>query len=63
VTTVVKPNGQTLTVAEVAADLHVSKMTVYRLIREDELLGVRVGRSIRIPRQAYARYLRAIGAI
>ena len=37
-----------LTVAEVAALLRVSNMTVYRLIRAGELVATRVGRSYRI---------------
>ncbi len=37
-----------VTVAEVAAILRVSSMTVYRLIQSGELRAVRVGRSYRI---------------
>ncbi|HET7071458.1 MAG TPA: helix-turn-helix domain-containing protein, partial [Nocardioides sp.] len=36
-----------LTVAEVAATMRVSKMTVYRLVHSGELPAVRVGRSFR----------------
>ena len=35
-----------LTVAEVAAVMRVSKMTVYRLVHSGELAAVRVGRSL-----------------
>lgn len=41
-----------LTVAEVAAKVRVSKMTIYRLIQAGELPAVRVGRSFRIPMYA-----------
>lgn len=37
-----------LTVAEVANDMRVSTMTVYRLIKSGELAAVRVGKSYRI---------------
>ena len=40
-----------LTVAEVAAMMRVSKMTVYRLVHGGELPAVRVGRSFRVPRR------------
>lgn len=48
-----------LTVAEVAATMRVSKMTVYRLVHGGELPAVRVGRSFRVPRGAVEEYLRA----
>jgi excisionase family DNA binding protein len=47
-----------LTVAEVAALMRVSKMTVYRLVHSGELTAVRVGRSFRVPEQAVHDYLR-----
>lgn len=47
-----------LTVAEVAALMRVSKMTVYRLVHAGELPAVRVGRSFRVPEQAVHDYLR-----
>lgn len=47
-----------LTVAEVAAVMRVSKMTVYRLVHSGELTAVRVGRSFRVPEQAVHDYLR-----
>lgn len=37
-----------LTVAEVATEMRVSTMTVYRLIKSGELSAVRVGKSYRI---------------
>jgi len=47
-----------LTVAEVAAVMRVSKMTVYRLVHSGELSAIRVGRSFRVPEQAVHTYLR-----
>ena len=47
-----------LTVAEVAAMMRVSKMTVYLLVHGGELPAVRVGRSFRVPDQAVQEYLR-----
>jgi excisionase family DNA binding protein len=47
-----------LTVAEVAAIMRVSKMTVYRLVHSGELASVRVGRSFRVPERAVDEYLR-----
>lgn len=47
-----------LTVAEVAAIMRVSKMSVYRLIHSGELEAVRFGRSFRVPEHAVDTYLR-----
>ncbi len=47
-----------LTVAEVAAIMRVSKMTVYRLVHSGEMPAVRVGRSFRVPEQVVHDYLR-----
>jgi excisionase family DNA binding protein len=47
-----------LTVAEVAATMRVSKMTVYRLVHGGELPAIRVGRSFRVPADAVDEYLR-----
>lgn len=46
-----------LTIAEVAAMIRVSRMTVYRLVHNGELPAIRVGRSFRIPQQAVNDYL------
>lgn len=46
-----------LTVAEVAAQMRVSKMTVYRLVHSGELEAVRVGRSFRVPEKAVQTFL------
>ncbi len=47
-----------LTVAEVAAVMRVSKMTVYRLVHSGHLPAIRVGRSFRVPEHAVHDYLR-----
>ncbi len=47
-----------LTVAEVAAVMRVSKMTVYRMVHGGDLPAVRVGRSFRVPESAVHDYLR-----
>jgi excisionase family DNA binding protein len=46
-----------LTVAEVAAVMRVSRMTVYRLVHSGEVPAVRVGRSFRVPERAVHEYL------
>ena len=55
-----RPLGEVkfLTVAEVAAVMRVSKMTVYRLVHNGDLPAVRVGRSFRVPEEAVNDYLR-----
>ena len=50
-----------LTVAEIAALMRVSLMTVHRLISEGELQAVRFGRGYRVEEQELARYLAAGG--
>lgn len=49
--------GRFITVAEIAEDLHVSKMTVYRLIHRGDLTSIRVGRTFRVPREEYDKYV------
>ena len=46
-----------LTVAEVAAVMRVSRMTVYRLVHAGELASVKIGRSFRVPEAAVDAYL------
>lgn len=48
-----------LTVAEVAAMMRVSKMTVYRMVHSGELPAMRVGRSFRVPERAVEEFLSA----
>lgn len=47
-----------MTVAEVAAVMRVSKMTVYRLVHSGELPAVRVGRSFRVTEEDVNEYLK-----
>ena len=49
--------GALLTVAEVAAGMRVSNMTVYRLIKGGELPAVRVGKGYRIRESELQRFL------
>jgi excisionase family DNA binding protein len=44
-------------VAEVAEELRVSNMTVYRLVQSGQLPAIRVGRSYRIREEDVDRYL------
>ena len=46
-----------LTVAEVAEELRVSSMTVYRLIKSEQLPATRVGKSLRIREDDVERFL------
>lgn len=46
-----------LTAAEVADQLRVSTMTIYRLIKSGELPAVRVGRNYRVRRSQLDAYL------
>lgn len=46
-----------LTVAEVADELRVSSMTVYRLIKSEQLPATRVGKSLRIREDDVERFL------
>ena len=48
---------QPFTVQEVASALRVSKMSIYRLIHEGQIRHLRVGRSLRIPVDAYDEYV------
>ena len=48
-----------LTVAEVAATMRVSNMTVYRLIKSGEVPALRVGKNYRIRETDVDRYLSA----
>jgi excisionase family DNA binding protein len=49
--------GRLFTVAEVAAVMRVSNMTVYRLIRSGELAALRVGKGYRIFEADLERFL------
>ncbi|HEX2235427.1 MAG TPA: helix-turn-helix domain-containing protein [Actinomycetota bacterium] len=49
--------GRFLTVAEVARQLRVSNMTVYRLVKARQLPAVRVGRGYRLREEDVRKYL------
>jgi excisionase family DNA binding protein len=56
----VQPNesrARFVTVAELADQLRVSNMTVYRLVQSGQLPAVRVGRSYRIREEDVDRFL------
>jgi excisionase family DNA binding protein len=57
----VPPTDTFLTVAEAAAQVRVSKMTIHRLINSGELRALRVGRSWRISRASWDAYLERAG--
>lgn len=55
------PRTQYLTVAEIAEDLRVAPMTVYRKINDGTLRAIRLGRrTYRIPAEDYAAYKRTL---
>ncbi|MDQ0736961.1 helix-turn-helix domain-containing protein [Arthrobacter agilis] len=49
--------GQLYTVAEVAAMMRVSKMTVYRMVQSGTIHSIRFGRSYRVPQSAVRDYI------
>ena len=51
-----RPRLEVMTVAEIAAELHVSKMTVYRLIHDGTLPCIRVGRTMRVKVSDYIKF-------
>lgn len=51
------PRAELLTVSEVAAMMRVSKMTIYRLIKAEQLKAVRIGKNYRIRKQDVVSYL------
>lgn len=52
---------QYLTVGEVAEDLRIARMTVYRMIKRGDLQAIEVGRrTFRIPAESYAAYKAAL---
>ncbi len=51
------PIGRFYTVAEVAATIRLSKMSVYRLIHSGQLEAVQFGRSFRVSEHALNAYL------
>ena len=52
-----KQKRMTLTVAEMAAELNISKPTAYEIANRADFPTLRVGRRIIIPREAFERWL------
>jgi excisionase family DNA binding protein len=52
------PPRPLLTVAEVVAALRLGKSKVYGLLNDKAIVSVRMGESIRVPREAVVSYLR-----
>lgn len=51
-----------LTIAEVAAAMRLSRMTVYRMVRAGTLAADRFGKSYRVPESAVEEYIRQAGS-
>ncbi len=49
-----------LTVPQVAAELQMDSSAVYKMCKSQQLPSVRFGKSVRIPRLAYERYLQRL---
>jgi len=49
-----------LTVPQVAAELQMDASAVYKMCKSQQLPSVRFGKSVRIPRLAYERYLQRL---
>ena len=54
-----RPAPEFLTVEQIADQLAVSRMTIYRLVERGELPAHRIGRSIRVREKDFDAYLRA----
>ena len=46
-----------LTVPEVAEELRIARSYAYRLVHENSIPSVRIGRSVRVPRAALERWV------
>jgi excisionase family DNA binding protein len=63
VTDTTTADPQFMTIAEIARDLRVSKMTAYRLVRTGQLIAVQInGRTYRVPTECYREYKRQLRA-
>jgi excisionase family DNA binding protein len=49
-----------LTVPQVAAELQMDSSAVYKMCKSQQLPSVRFGKSVRIPRLTYERYLQRL---
>lgn len=53
----IDPADVYLTVDQIAGLLNLSRMTVYRLITDGDLIGHRIGRSLRVHRDDFDTYM------
>jgi len=56
-TALLPPRDRYIKVSEIAQELRLSPMTVYRLLKSGEIPSVRIGRSFRVQRAAFEAYL------
>jgi excisionase family DNA binding protein len=56
----INPDENYLTIAEIAAHLRTSKMTIYRLVRAGKIDAIRIGRSFRVPAASLDNYIKSI---
>jgi len=54
-------DGEVLTVSEAAEHLHVSRSTIYRMIKSGRIPALRMQRGVRIPRSGFANLLEPPG--
>ena len=47
-------------VSEVAAMLRVSSLTIYKLIHEEKLHAIKIGRAWKVPKKAILSYIRSL---
>ena len=59
--TVLKAYPDVLTVEEMSRALGVSTKTGYRLVRENKIITLKIGRSYRVPKANLLSYLRLFG--
>ena len=53
------PDSEWFGVREIAGHMGLAPMTIYRLVRSGEIPATRIGRSFRIPAQAWFDYVKA----
>lgn len=52
-----------LTISELQMVLRVGRSTAYRLVKSKDIQSIRIGRSIRIPKQFVEKYLQSQGVV
>lgn len=53
------PDSEWFSVRQIAGHINLAPMTIYRLVQSGEIPATRVGRSFRIPAQAWFDYVKA----